>query len=361
MGLVHQLSGTPAEQREWQMRYKRTDAVPPSPKDLVIRRQLRTAEMCNSLLRNVPWTREDLLRDLKHFTNDIYPRRPIRVNTFGMRLSHAFGAWFITKTLQPKWILESGVHKGQSTWLLRNAAPHAKIISMDPRTDMVHWDRDATYYTGKGEPKPGYDVRPFQDFAAIDWSFIANKSEALILWDDHQSEFKRIIQAHKLGFRHMLFDDNWSPLQGDNYSAKQVCDETGGLCLRKPDFPSQRILMTDQFHMADKFIPLEDHQQNHKTLRRILEAYYESPPTLWVPPHMLHNTFGHNPRVDKSGVDYILPKPSNRLLKWMTENLIAPPLVQSQEEFDAVGLSNVSHSEFYMYANIGYGRFKESE
>ena len=56
-----------------------------------------------------------------------------------------------------------------------------------------------------------------------------------------QSEFKRIMQAHKLGFRHMLFDDNWSPLQGDNYSAKQVCDETGGLALRQPDFPSKVV------------------------------------------------------------------------------------------------------------------------
>ena len=42
-------------------------------------------------------------------------------------------------------------------WLMHvcQAAPNAKIISMDPRMDMSHWDKGTTYYTGSGTPKPG--------------------------------------------------------------------------------------------------------------------------------------------------------------------------------------------------------------
>eukprot|EP00668_Euglena_longa_P029488 GGOE01036837.1.p1 GENE.GGOE01036837.1~~GGOE01036837.1.p1 ORF type:complete len:497 (+),score=120.83 GGOE01036837.1:44-1534(+) len=356
--LVLQLAGSPAEQREWQARYRQGGAPPPSPLDTVIRRQLLTRQCCNKFLGAQPWTREALLKDLKHFIRDVYPRRPIKVNTFGMRLSHAFGCWFIVKTLQPKYILESGVHRGQSTWLMRQAAPEAKIISMDPRTDMTYWDKGTTYYTGNGVGKSGYDVKPFKDFAEIDWSFIVDKNEALILWDDHQNEFKRILKAYELGFRHMIFDDNWSPLQGDNYSLKQVCDETGGLALRPPDFPSQQVLMCDQFHMADKFISIEEHKTNHEKLVGILDLYYETPPILFVPPHMQYTPFGHKPTADKSAVEYVMPHPSVRLLKWMCEAIIPPPLVQSQAEFDDVGAANVSHTDLWFYMSLGYARFK---
>ena len=33
-------------------------------------------------------------------------------------------------------------------------------------------------------------MNPFKDFTQLDWSFITNKSEALILWDDHQVHFR---------------------------------------------------------------------------------------------------------------------------------------------------------------------------
>eukprot|EP00667_Euglena_gracilis_P008538 EG_transcript_8633 len=356
--LVLQLAGSASEQREWQGRYRQGGAPAPLPTDPVIRRQLRARQCCNKFLNKQTWTREDLLKDLKYFIQEVYPQRPIKVNTFGMRLSHAFGCWFIVKKLQPKYILESGVHRGQSTWLMRQAAPNAKIISMDPRMDMTYWDKGTTYYTGNGVGKAGYDVKPFKDFSEIDWSFIADKNEAVILWDDHQNEYKRILKAYELGFRHMVFDDNWSPLQGDNYSIKQVCDETGGLALRPPDFPSQQVLMCDQFHMADKFISIEEHRANHEKLVSILDMYYETPPILFVPPHMQYTPFGHKPTADKSSVDYVMPRQSPRLLKWMCEAIIPPPLVQSQAEFDDVGMSNVPHTDLWFYMSLGYARFR---
>jgi len=354
--LMPQLAGPPDERALWLTRLGQRGAPGPKPSDVVIRHQLMARTCCNDLLQKVPWTRADLVQDLKFFMMNVYPNRPIYLNSFGMRLSHAFGCWFIARKLQPEYILESGVHRGQSTWLLRQAVPSAKIISMDPKTDMTHWDKEATYYTGNGEAKTGFDVRPFKDFSEIDWSFIKDKAKALILWDDHQNEFKRILLAHKLGFRHMIFDDNWSPLQGDNYSIKQVCDETGGLALRPATFPSQKVLMCDKFHMADQFISQEEHRANRQSLLHILDVYYESPPVLFVPTHMQYTPFGHTPKADKSGVEYVMPRPSVRLLRWMCDALIPPPIVQSQAEFDEAGLSNVTHPDLWFYMSLAYAR-----
>eukprot|EP00993_Chasmostoma_nieuportense_P000888 NODE_1815_length_1373_cov_17.161316_g1723_i0.p1 GENE.NODE_1815_length_1373_cov_17.161316_g1723_i0~~NODE_1815_length_1373_cov_17.161316_g1723_i0.p1 ORF type:complete len:439 (-),score=105.01 NODE_1815_length_1373_cov_17.161316_g1723_i0:20-1336(-) len=333
--------------------YLRPHAPPVSPVDELIHQQLLSAPSCRSKLLNVAWTREDLLVSLKHFVTHVYPHRPITFNALGMRMSHAFGCWFVTKQLQPKYIIESGVHMGQSTWLLRQAAPDAKIISLDPANNIKHWDVNGEYHVAGGPKKEGYNIHPFTDFTSMDWSFL-NKSEALILFDDHQNEWRRLLEAHALGFRHLMFDDNWNPLQGDNYSAKQICDATGGLALRSPSFPSKKVLMCDMFHMKDKFISLEEHQANHAKLMSLTKVYYESPPILFTPAHLEYTAFGHKPKVDTSPVNYVLPRPSNPLLRWMCEALIAPPIVQSESEFEHVGLAGTDAREFESYTNFGY-------
>lgn len=272
-----------------------------------------------------------------------------------MRLTHAFGAYFVAKTLQPEYIIENGVHLGQSTWLFRQAAPNAKIYSLDPRADMQYWDPKATYYAGSGGPRPGYDVHPFRDFAEMDWSFIVDKDKALVLFDDHQNMLRRVRAAHRHGFRRLMSDDNWSPLQGDNYSVKQICDESGGHALRDQRFPSQRVLMTDNFHMADRFISLEEHRRNRDELLQLMTVYWEMPPVLFVPCQMEYTQFGHTPRKDNPDhLNYVLPRPSHVLLKWIAEAIIAPPVVQSQAEFAAAGLKGLGKDEFLNYANFAY-------
>jgi len=41
-----------------------------------------------------------------------------------------FASWFMARQLDPEVIIESGVWRGQGTWLLEQACPRAQIISM---------------------------------------------------------------------------------------------------------------------------------------------------------------------------------------------------------------------------------------
>ena len=81
--------------------------------------------------KNIPdWKNEELLNELKTFKK-IYDSRPIKENTGGMLFPHMFAVYFILKKIKPSFIIESGVYKGQSTWLIENTLPESKILSID--------------------------------------------------------------------------------------------------------------------------------------------------------------------------------------------------------------------------------------
>ena len=77
-----------------------------------------------------PWTYEEMRESYYEFKS-IYAARPIEDNIGGMKAPHAFGAWFMLKKLQPNLIIESGVWKGQGTWLIEQACPKSEIICLD--------------------------------------------------------------------------------------------------------------------------------------------------------------------------------------------------------------------------------------
>ncbi len=77
-----------------------------------------------------PWSREEILNGLDTFA-EIYATRPIKDNRGGMKSPHMFALWFMARKLSPDLIVESGVWKGQSTWLLETACPQAKLLSID--------------------------------------------------------------------------------------------------------------------------------------------------------------------------------------------------------------------------------------
>lgn len=53
-------------------------------------------------------------------------------NNNGMAPDTAFYLYYWIKEIKPKFIVESGAWRGFSTWVMRQAAPDAKIISLDP-------------------------------------------------------------------------------------------------------------------------------------------------------------------------------------------------------------------------------------
>ena len=61
----------------------------------------------------------------------IYNSRPIKDNTSGMRIDHCFAVYCLLKKIKPTNVIESGVWRGQTTWLIRNTLKKANIFSID--------------------------------------------------------------------------------------------------------------------------------------------------------------------------------------------------------------------------------------
>ncbi len=158
-----------------------------------------------------PWTRAQIADKLDEFA-EIYAHRPVRDNRGGMKAPHLFALWFMAERLSPDLIVESGVWKGQSTWLLETACPQATLVSIDLNLG------NREYVSSRAS----YDDR---DFAEHDWSGVTDRS--LVFFDDHQDAYKRVQQCKWFGFKHMIFEDNYPPAQGDCYSLKKAFSGTG--------------------------------------------------------------------------------------------------------------------------------------
>ena len=159
------------------------------------------------------WDFEDVKTCIKDFL-DLYETRPIKNNVGGMTSTHLFWTWYTTKKLNPKFIIESGIYKGQGTWLFRQACPEANIFSIDPVLEnRVYIDNEVTYFT--------------EDFSKILWNKYVNPDETLCFFDDHQNAYNRLMQMKWMGFFNAMFEDNYPAGQGDCYSLKKVFSQKG--------------------------------------------------------------------------------------------------------------------------------------
>jgi len=154
------------------------------------------------------WNPQDQLLYLDEFL-ELYNSRPIQDNTGGMKSAHMFNAWYIIKKLQPKYIIESGVWKGQGTWFFEKASPDSLLISIDPMPQF----REITI------PRAQYIAH---DFTTIDWIQSIDTSQALVFFDDHQSCIERVKHCLNLKFIYIMFEDNYPWDQGDCYSPKKI-------------------------------------------------------------------------------------------------------------------------------------------
>ncbi|XP_041017333.1 uncharacterized protein LOC121259691 isoform X1 [Juglans microcarpa x Juglans regia] len=262
--------------------------------------------------KTVEWTSKDLLKGLEDFV-PIYEARPIKNNMYGMGFDHSFGLWFIAQWLKPDLMIESGAFKGHSTWVLRQAMPDTPIVSLTPRHPEKYLQKGPAYVDGNCTYFAGKD---FVDFGSVDWASvmkkhgITNLSRVLIFFDDHQNELKRIKQALKVGFQHLVFEDNYDTGTGDHYSLRQICDQFyirggGHSCFKDSDEarirskrkkfwekamnteelcgPGEawwgvRGYMRDNFNHSNEPISLAEHFKNSRFLESILDVYWELPP-----------------------------------------------------------------------------------
>tara|TARA_B100000945_G_C20408630_1_gene611411 strand:- start:1047 stop:1979 length:933 start_codon:yes stop_codon:yes gene_type:complete len=223
----------------------------------------------------------EIRKELKKFLK-IYKNRPIKSNKFGIQFPHMFASYVILKKIKPKFVVESGVYKGQSTWLIERVLPKAKLLCLDP-------DLNNRKYISK---KAKYSKIDFKDH---DFSNIPENS--LVFFDDHQHCMDRLIQAKWLGFKHIIFEDNYPWPQGDFYTLKKVILGTGFTRPRQKlkFFKIMRILkkIFDELKKIKKnykyFIPMQKisdwyldekkpNTNDFKLLNKNIDIYFEFPP-----------------------------------------------------------------------------------
>ncbi|EFJ04975.1 hypothetical protein SELMODRAFT_137953 [Selaginella moellendorffii] len=264
----------------------------------------------DSSTKQVEWGEAHLLAGLHEFLST-YSKRPIKKNVLGMRLDHSFGLWFVARQLEPQIIIESGGLRGHTTWVLRQAMPDARIISISPKYPLSHLedglgayvDSNCEYLTGE----------KFVDFGYVRWDRHlrqdADRSKILVFFDDHQNHLKRMSQASRAGFKHLVFNDNCDTGHGDQYSLRQVCDQVsngGGhtcstnsqeaetrnlrkkmwenavnisdLCSQGGAWWGKQGRAYDDFGKTNAPISYEQHVKNFHLLESILDTYWELPP-----------------------------------------------------------------------------------
>jgi hypothetical protein len=231
--------------------------------------------------KNPPnWSLQSMLDDLKYF-DKLYENRPIKNNHGGMRFPHMFAMYYMLKKIKPDFIVESGIFKGQSTWLIEKTLPEAKILSIDI-------DLNQREYISKSKNV----IYSNDDFINHDYSYLPDNS--LVFFDDHQNALERIFAAYSFGFRHIIFEDNYPKLQGDCYSLKKIYHGSGvtykdmnvkkilkGSFLLFQHYLKKIInknytkeLFKHNFYLDD-IIPNKNH---FKMIDKIINSYYEFPP-----------------------------------------------------------------------------------
>jgi len=128
---------------------------------------------------------------------DLYDRRPVRDNAGGSGFNDSLWLYALASALAPAVIVESGVHKGHSTWLFRQACPDAAIYSFDiTLKKRIYIDEKAQYFES--------------DWMSATLPFARPPERHLIFFDDHISHAQRLREAQARGFRQALFDDNFA-------------------------------------------------------------------------------------------------------------------------------------------------------
>lgn len=224
-----------------------------------------------------PWTRLDLMAELTSF-RAVFDARPGFENDGGSSFMHYFALWCIVRSIKPRVIIESGIHAGVGSWFLRQAAGrNVRMIFISPEAPGVYKDKELTseYYV---------DSR-FRDFSKIDWNMVMPslriRSKSLVFFDDHQAGVRRLQEARKLGFKHVVFDDNYLPGLGDNFSPKMVCN------------PATYDLFNASFRFLDDFgkinykMTMQMFQKELGNFTKAVRVYAEFPP-IWSGP----NRFG---------------------------------------------------------------------
>jgi len=165
---------------------------------LVARQRALVTQAAAGFLAREPWLPQPDATTLAAVVANffaLYPARPVPDNEGGTKFGDSFWIYALTRLLSPAFIVESGVHRGHSAWLLRQAAPAAEQHGFDVSFRNLAWrDPRVSWHEQDWMQAPLYAPHP---------------DRALAYFDDHISHAQRIVEAHGRGFRTLLFDDDF--------------------------------------------------------------------------------------------------------------------------------------------------------
>tara|TARA_R110002049_G_scaffold27321_2_gene94023 strand:- start:101465 stop:102316 length:852 start_codon:yes stop_codon:yes gene_type:complete len=131
--------------------------------------------------------------EMQEFASDLR-NCPVRQTSGGGGFNAAMLLWSMAKKLQPSLIVESGVFRGYTSWVFRNACPKAEQFAFDISFEQLQHRTEGVQYFER------------------DWLTqeikVDQRDRSLIYFDDHVDQWCRIQEAFDRGFRYLIFDDN---------------------------------------------------------------------------------------------------------------------------------------------------------
>lgn len=137
---------------------------------------------------------------------------PVRQQSGGSGVNAALILWVLARAIRPTLIIESGVLRGFTSWVLRQAAPEAEIHSFDISLSELRFRTPRVHYHEA-------------DWMAVNLETPVS-DPSLVFFDDHVDQWQRIREAAGRGFRYLVFDDNLptNALHGDGNAAYPTVD-----------------------------------------------------------------------------------------------------------------------------------------
>ena len=125
---------------------------------------------------------------------ELIPSAPVRQRRGGSGFNGALQLYVAMRALEPRFVIESGVFRGLTTWVIRQACPEATIHCHDPDLSGLQYrDAGAAYSRG--------------DWSRADWSGI-DPAATVAFFDDHVAQGRRVVEASARGITRLLFDDD---------------------------------------------------------------------------------------------------------------------------------------------------------
>ena len=215
---------------------------------------------------------------------EIYKNRPIKNNQSGMKIDHCFALFCFLNKIKPDYIIESGVWKGQTTWLIKRVLKKSKIFSIDIDLSNREVIYDDVKYLNK-------------DISKYNWKKL-NKNKTVIIFDDHVCFSKRLDFIKKNKFKHIIFDDNLPNHHISYYTPKMIYERQ--YLIKKEFIKYSNIYRLIKFviryfknefngniklNFNNKFIKItypekisEKLNKKFLSIRKKIKIYYEFPP-----------------------------------------------------------------------------------